>query len=166
MDGMSGIRAYSYESLLKIHLTTRYSYALDTLVQTVKKDLSVQTIKMEIKPLAKKSLQFNNLLEYLVQYTRRFIRVLILYEPVKTFMLGSLVFLIPGFALVLRFFYFFVSGIGRSGHIQSLVIGAMLVILGSIIFSLSIIAMLVDFNRKQNEHLLYTQKRDYYQRHK
>ena len=137
-DAISGFRAYSKEALLRIHVSTGYSYTLDTLVQAAKKGLAIQSIDIETNPPTRKSRLFKNIIQYMLISSLNFARILIIYEPVKSFLLPSLIFFIPGFLLLVRYLYLFING-NRNGHIQSIVAGALFCILGAIIFSLGII---------------------------
>ncbi len=160
-DVISGFRAYSKEALLKIHVTTRYSYTLDTLVQAAKKGLMIRSIDIETNPPTRQSRLFKNIIQYVLISSVSFARILIIYEPVKTFLWGSSLLFLPGFLLIARYLYFFFGG-DRAGHLQSIVAGALLIILSAIIFSLGIIAMLIDMNRIYHEQVLYLKKKELY----
>ena len=90
-----------------------------------------------------------------------FVRVLIIYEPVKTFFFISTILFSPGFFLIARYLFFFFGG-SRGGHLQSIVAGALLIILSAIVFSLGIIAMLIDLNRILLEKMLYIKNKEVY----
>jgi UPF0716 family protein affecting phage T7 exclusion len=69
-----------------------------------------------------------------------------------------MVFLILGTILVLRFFYYYFAGSG-SGHVQSLIIAAVLLIVGFQTMLIGLLADLIGFNRKILEEVLYRLRR-------
>lgn len=158
-DTISGFRAYSVEALLHINVVTKFSYTLDTLVQAAKKNLRVTSIPIVVNPPTRPSRLFDNIWTHVIISLVNFIRVFIIYEPFKTFFYSSLIFLIPGSAFIVRFLYYYFIGQG-GGHVQSVIGGAMLVIIGAGVFGFSIVAMLISNNRAYVEHLLYLRKKD------
>jgi hypothetical protein len=76
------------------------------------------------------------------------------YQPLKTLTLVSLLFLVPGFLIGVRFLYFWLSGTG-AGHIQSLILAAILVIIGFQVLTLGLVADLMAANRRLLEDTLY-----------
>ena len=74
------------------------------------------------------------------------LRVYAIYEPFRTFLYLSLIFLVPGVILGVRFVYFYVLGLG-GGHIQSLIATAILIISGVLFIVLGVIAELLKTNR-------------------
>jgi glucose-6-phosphate-specific signal transduction histidine kinase len=86
-----------------------------------------------------------------------------MYKALKVFSFIGLVFLLPGLFLGVRFLYFFIfNPPGAGGHIQSLILAAVLIILSFIFFMLGILADLISSNRKLIEKLLiYSRQQKY-----
>jgi hypothetical protein len=86
------------------------------------------------------------------------LRIYSMYNPLKVFfVLGGALFL-AGFALGLRYlFYYFVEG--SSGHVQSLILSAILLILGFQILVIGLAADLIAANRRLSEEILYRLRR-------
>ena len=81
-----------------------------------------------------------------------------MYRPLMVFTLISLIFLLAGLLGSGRFLYFYVIGQG-AGHVQSLILSAVLLIVGFQIFLIGLVADLIGFNRKVLEEILYRLRR-------
>jgi uncharacterized membrane protein len=78
-----------------------------------------------------------------------------LYQPFRTFMLFSALFLIPGVFLLARFCYYYVIRQGQgTGLVQSVVVGGVCVVIAVQMFVLGILADLLSANRTLIEDLL------------
>jgi len=86
------------------------------------------------------------------------VRVFAMYEPFKTFFFISNLFFAPGFLLGLRFIYFYLLEGSTSGHIQSLILMAVLLIVGFQVFLIGLLADLIANNRKLIEKILRDRK--------
>ncbi len=89
-DAVSGFRAYSKAALEKLHVTTSYSYTLDTLVQAAHKGLRIKSLIIETNPPTRKSRLSKNVFQYIALTAINFIQVMLIYEPRKVFVLGIL----------------------------------------------------------------------------
>ena len=77
-----------------------------------------------------------------------------MYEPLKVFSLAGLSTFSVGFAISLRFLYYYLIGEG-SGHLQSIILSAVLMIVGFQILLIGLMADVISANRKLTEELLY-----------
>ncbi len=160
-DTVSGFRAYSKEALMKLNVTTKFSYCLDTIVQASKKGLKIVSTSIETNPATRKSRLFKNIFQHMKKSAANIIRVYVIYEPFKTFLYISFLFFVPGIILLLRFLYYYFF-IGSAGKIQSLIIAAIFFILGSVMFALGVLADLIGVNRRLIEEELYLKKKEVY----
>ncbi|HPI03171.1 MAG: Undecaprenyl-phosphate mannosyltransferase [Candidatus Aerophobetes bacterium ADurb.Bin490] len=161
-DTVSGFRAYSKEAMLRLNITTKFSYVLDTIVQAERKNLNVASVPIETNTPLRRSRLFKNILQHVYKSGRNLLRCYIIYEPFMTFMWLTMFFLAPAMILLIRFLYFYVTN-GGAGHIQSLVISSFLFALSGIMFSLSIIAEIIGMNRTLIEEQIYLKKKEFYQ---
>ncbi len=162
-DTISGFRAYSREGLFKLNVFTSYSYTLVTIVQASKKGLKIASIPIETNPPTRSSRLFKNMFDHIRKSASNIIIAYVIYEPLRTFFAGSLVFLLPATILLGRYFFFLLQG-DSGGHIQSLVISAIGFNLAGILFVLGIIAGLIAHNRRLMEEILYFDKKQLYDR--
>ena len=156
-DTISGFRAYSYNSLMRLHVFTKYSYTLDTILQATKKGLKITTIPIDTNPPTRKSRLFKNMFHHIYRSAQNIIVAYIVYEPFRTFFTLALVFFIPAMILLIRFLIFFAQGAG-DGHVQSLVVSVIGFNVMAVMFALGIIGELISRNRQLMEVILYNQK--------
>ncbi len=162
-DTVSGFRAYSKETLLKLNITTKFSYVLDTIVQASKKGLKIESIKIRTNAPTRKSRLFKNIFEHMIKSAVNVLRCYVVYEPFKTFMSLALVTFIPALVVSSRFIFYYLQGNG-GGHIQSLILAAILYIISGLMFTLGILAELLGTNRRLMEEQLYLKKKEMYGR--
>jgi ABC-type spermidine/putrescine transport system permease subunit II len=95
---------------------------------------------------------------YLAQSSATILRAYTMYRPLRVFTLLSLLLLLAGVVIGIRFLYFFATGNG-AGHIQSLILSAVLLIVGFQTLLIGLVADLIGFNRKILEEVLYRLRR-------
>lgn len=153
-DATSGFRAYSRRALLEINPTSRFSYVIDTLIQAGKKGLSVSFIPIKANKPTRKSRLAKNTFVHLRQSTINILMVYLLYEPLKVFLFLAFLFFFIGSAPIVRFLIFYFQGNG-SGHIQSLILGALLCLTGIQFFGIALVGKILSKHRELLENVLY-----------
>lgn len=160
-DMVSGFRAYSKEAMLRLNVTTQFSYVLDTIMQASKKGITIVSIPIKTNAPTRKSRLFKNIFQHMKKSAANILRCYSIYEPFRTFLLGSLVFFTPALILLFRFLWYYSNGYG-SGKIQSLIISAILFFLGGLMVCLGILGDLIGTNRRLIEEQLYLKKKEMY----
>jgi glycosyltransferase involved in cell wall biosynthesis len=153
-DATSGFRAYSREAALRLNIITDFTYTLETIIQSGKKPITIVSVPTRSNRPTRPSRLFSGLLQYLRRQIPSMLRLYMVYQPLKTFTFLSLAFLVPGLLLGVRFLYFYVFGTG-AGHVQSLILAAILLIVGFQVFILGLVADLLAANRRLLEDALY-----------
>jgi len=153
-DVTSGFRAYSREAALRMNILSEFSYTLETIIQSGKKPITVVTVPTRSNPPTRPSRLFSGMAQYLRLQIPTILRLYMVYQPLRTFTLVSMVFILPGLLLGLRFLYFWVYRQGI-GHVQSLILAAILLIVGFQVFILGLVADLQAANRRLLEDTLY-----------
>lgn len=161
-DTVSGFRAYSRDSLMRINVQTRFSYVLDTIMQCSIKNLKMVSVPIHTNEPTRKSRLFKNMLQHMVKSGTNLINIYVVYMPFPTFFILSLLLFIPSILIMGRFVYFFIMNDGIVGHVQSLIASAILFITAVLFLVLGIIANLIKVNRQLIEENLYIQKKNYY----
>lgn len=157
-DAASGFRAYSRESLMRLNTITRFSYCTETIIQAGYKRLKIASVPVDTNPKLRESRLFNSTWEHIVKSGMTIVRAYIMYKPYVVFTtLGSVLFLL-GLIPFARFIYFGIQGEG-GGHIQSLLVGSLLMIAAFLCVVLNIIADLIRINRVLTEDNLEQTKR-------
>jgi glycosyltransferase involved in cell wall biosynthesis len=157
-DATSGFRAMSREAALRLNIMSDFTYTLETIIQAGKKRLPVTHIPIASRPALRSSKLFSSTPSYVKRSAATILRIYALYEPLKVFSyLGGLLLLI-GSAIGVRFLYFYFSGHG-SGHVQSLMLTVILVIIGFFTVLVGLMADLIGGNRALLEDVLYRLRR-------
>lgn len=157
-DAASGFRARSREAAIKTHIFTDFSYVIETIIQAAKKKISITWIPIKVNPRTRESRLFKNNWGHIKQSAATIIRVFAMYDPLKFFSFAGGVFFFFGLIIILRFIYIVIFDSGASGHIQSLIVASILIIIGFQIVMIGIVADLIASNRKLHEEILYRLK--------
>jgi len=156
-DTTSGFRAYSAEAATKLVVFNRYTYTLETIIQAGHMDMRIGHVPIQVNPTTRQSRLISSVPGYVWRSVSIILRSYVTYKPLRTFFYTALVPIIIGLAICLRFVYYFFTGRG-SGHIQSLLLAAILLVIGFHLFSLGILADLSSANRKLIHEILYLVK--------
>ena len=151
-DAVSGFRAFSRNAALNINIFTDYTYTLETIIAAAKKKMRIVSVPVAVNPRTRESRLMKNTYSYLKMSASSLVRIFAIYEPLKTFGLMGVIICLPGLFFIVRFLYFVSTGHGN-GHIQSLVIGTLISLVGFQIIILGVIADLIGFNRKLLEKI-------------
>lgn len=159
-DVTSGFRAYGRDAALRLNIFSGFTYTLESIIQAGNNQLAVAHVPIQANGPTRRSRLFSNMATYLRRSIATILRIYVLYQPLRTFLyLGGVIFLV-GMLGVLRFMYFWFSGTGQ-GHIQSLTMSGVLLIIGFQVWMLGIVADLISVNRRLSEEILYrTKKRE------
>ncbi|MBN2201749.1 glycosyltransferase family 2 protein [bacterium] len=157
-DVTSGFRAMSREAAMRLNILSRFTYTLETVIQAGKKNMAVTHVPVRTNAQTRPSRLFSNIGSYLKRSVTTMIRIYALYEPLKIFLsIGGAVFGL-GFLLGLRFLWFYFTGSG-TGHIQSLILAAVLMIVGFQVAMIGLLSDLIAANRRLIEDVLYRMKK-------
>ena len=146
-DAPSGFRAYSREAAMHLNVINEYTYTLETIVQAGRSKIAMESVPVRTNEELRPSRLFHSMLGYVKRSMVTIVRAYMMYKPVKFFgIIGGSIFAL-GTVLGIRFLYYFFNGSG-SGHIQSLILCSMLIMLGSETIILGFMASLIAANRK------------------
>ena len=152
-DVTSGFRAFSREAALRMNVVSEFTYTLETVIQAGIKQLAVTHVDIDVNPVTRPSRLFPNIRSYVVRSAVTIVRIYALYNPLRVFVLIGGALLLGGFGIGMRFtIYYFLDG--GAGHIQSLILAAVMLITGFQAILFGIIADLVGSNRRMIEDAL------------
>lgn len=164
-DATSGFRALNRETALRLMILTRYSYTLETLIQAGKKGLRVAAVPIDVNPPTRESRLVRSTWSYVRRQALTILRIYTLYEPLRSFALLASPLLAVGAFLLLRFVYYYLTEQTYMGrHVQSVVVGSMLVTVGFLIVLFGFLADVNATNRYLLEQLLYRQRKQEYEK--
>jgi len=157
-DAPSGFRAISREVALTLNVFSAYTYTLETIIQAGQKNLTVVSVPIRVNGDLRPSRLVRSITSYVQRSIVTMCRIFIVYKPLRFFLTVSVAPLVSGAAIAGRFLYYYFTGNG-SGHVQSLIFAAVLLIVGFLIFLLAIIADLLSVNRRLLEDLQQRERR-------
>jgi glycosyltransferase involved in cell wall biosynthesis len=165
-DAPSGFRAYSREAAIRLNIVTKFSYAMETIIQAGNKRLSIASVPIVVNPKTRESRLFKSNWEHVYKSGTAIMRAFVMYRPFVVFGMLGLALLAAGAIPFIRFLYFELTGDNEGArHLQSLIAGSVLLIASFIAFTLGIVADLIRINRtlieeslEHGKHLRFDQK--------
>ena len=127
-DAASGFRAYSRESLMVLNTITRFSYCMETIIQAGNKKLRIASVPVNTNPKTRESRLFASTGEHVLKSAGAIIRAFIMYKPYLIFTWLALFFGVLGILPFARYAVLMAQD-AAGGHVQSLLLGAVLLIL-------------------------------------
>ncbi len=146
-DAPSGFRAFSRNAAMQLNVFDNYTYTLETIIQAKAKGLILKCVPIRVNPDLRKSKLVKNMFDYIRRSMFTMIRMFIIYRPFRFFAILAGMFLLVGALIGLRFLYYFVFESG-AGHIQSLILSAILIITGVQVGVIAVLSELLSINRK------------------
>jgi glycosyltransferase involved in cell wall biosynthesis len=153
-DATSGFRALSREAALRTLVLSQYSYTLETLIQAGAHRLPVEFVPVRTNPVTRPSRLMRSIPHYLANSAANIIRAYAMYQGLRIFTASGGALLAGGLALSLRYLYFVLIGQG-GGHVQSVILAAILLITGFQVLLIGILADLIGSNRRILEEINY-----------
>ncbi|MDD1779489.1 MAG: glycosyltransferase family 2 protein, partial [Candidatus Helarchaeota archaeon] len=158
-DATSGFRAMTREVALRTNVVSDYSYTLETLIQAGNQRRRVTSVRIQTNPPRRPSRLMRGTSDYLVHSTATILRSYTMYRPLRVFSTVGLILFLLGAALVVRFLVYYFQGLG-GGHVQSLILAAVLLIVGFQTGLIGLVADLISKNRRLLEEILYRMRKD------
>ena len=153
-DATSGFRALNREAALRTIVYSKFSYTLETVIQAGRSRLRVATVPVRVNGKLRESRLAGSTWQYLKRSTATILRIYAMYNPLRVFFFIGGSSCLLGVLLGLRYLYFYVTA-AASGHIQSLILSAILMIVGFQVMVIGLVADLIGANRRLNEDILY-----------
>jgi glycosyltransferase involved in cell wall biosynthesis len=149
-DVVSGFRAISRDAALRLNIISPYSYTIEMVIQAGKKNMAITHVPISTNAKTRESRLFKSIPNFINRQLSSMIRMYAMYEPLRVFFSIGLMLSFIGVLPIVRFLYFYFTGDG-GGHLQSLVLGSVLLIIGFITFMIGLVADLISFNRQLTE---------------
>ncbi|MCD7813089.1 MAG: glycosyltransferase family 2 protein [Lachnospiraceae bacterium] len=153
-DAPSGFRAFSREAAMRLNVTNEYTYTLETIIQAGRVKIAQTSVPIRTNEELRPSRLFKSIPSYIKKSVVTILRAYIMYSPLKTFSIISVIPFAAGLILGIRFLVFFFTGHGN-GHMQSLILCAILIMMGFMTFVIGLQADLIAKNRKLLEDIQY-----------
>jgi glycosyltransferase involved in cell wall biosynthesis len=145
-DTTSGFRAYNREAALQVQVVSKFTYTLETVIQAGRMLVAIDHVPIRTNPKLRESRLFKSISSYVRTNAASIFRVYTMYEPLRVFLAAAAVVALIALGVWGRFLVLFVQGEGQ-GHVQSVVLGAMLFVVAVQLAALGVIGDLLANNR-------------------
>jgi glycosyltransferase involved in cell wall biosynthesis len=153
-DAPSGFRAFSREAARRLYVFSDYTYTLETIIQAGQKNMAITSVPVHVNVEIRPSRLITSMPAYLRRSIVTIVRIFVIYKPFRFFMAIGMVVFGLGLLVALRFVYFYAIGEG-AGHVQSVILGGLLLGMGFQTMLVAFIADLLGANRKLLEEVRY-----------
>ncbi len=157
-DTTTGFRAYNREAALRLNIISEYTYTLESIIQAENKNLAVANIIINTNPVERPSRLFKSIPEYIKRSLITIVRIYAMFNPFSIFLRMGTLFMIISGILGVRFLFDYLTA-GGEGKIQSLILVAILSIIGFQLIIVGIVADLISANRRLIEDMLLRVKK-------
>jgi glycosyltransferase involved in cell wall biosynthesis len=153
-DATSGFRAMTRDAALRTFVLSGYSYTLETLIQAGASRMTLEYIPIHINPQTRPSRLMRSIPHYLRKSGATILRSYTMYRPLRVFSMLGVTLIAAGTVPGIRFLYLMSIG-QRVGHVQSLILAAILLVVGFQVMLIGLLADLLSCNRKLLEEVIY-----------
>src|SRR2546423_1998948 len=153
-DTTSGFRAYNREAAIQLQVVSKFTYTLETIIQAGKNLVAVDHVPIRTNPRTRESRLFPSMWSYVRRNTVSIFRVYSTYEPLRVFMAAAAVVGLIAAVIWIRFAWFYVVEGEGKGHVQSLILGAVLFIAAVQLAALGIVGDILAAGRVLQQRTL------------
>jgi glycosyltransferase involved in cell wall biosynthesis len=145
-DTTSGFRAYNREAALQLQVVSKFTYTLETIIQAGKMTVAVDSVPIRTNPKTRESRLFPSMWAYVRRNGVSIFRIYSMYEPLKVFLTAAAVVGLLAVIVWARFLVAWIDGDGK-GHVQSLILGAVLFNAAVVLAALAVMSDLLSGQR-------------------
>ncbi|MEA2142247.1 MAG: hypothetical protein QOI64_677 [Solirubrobacteraceae bacterium] len=145
-DTTSGFRAYNREAALALQVVSKFTYTLETIIQAGKLTVAVDHVPVRTNEKTRESRLFPSMSSYVRRNGVSIFRIYAMYEPLRVFMTAAVIVAVLALAAWSRFIIAMITGDG-GGHIQSLILGAVLFNAAVVLAALGVLGDLLSGQR-------------------
>ena len=145
-DTTSGFRAYNREAAIQMLVVSKFTYTLETIIQAGKQLVAIDHVPIRTNPKTRESRLFPSMGAYVRRNAVSIFRIYAQYEPLRVFWSLSALIGVVALAVWVRFVISYIDG-GGKGHVQSLILGAVLFIAAVVLWALGVIGDLLAAQR-------------------
>jgi glycosyltransferase involved in cell wall biosynthesis len=152
-DATSGFRAYNREAALQLLVVDNFTYTLESLIQAGKMLVAVDEVEIDTNPKTRDSRLFASTGAYVRRNAPTILRIYARYEPLRVFVTAGLIVLLGAFAAWMPFLIDWIFNGDSTGHVQSLILGAVLFIAAVQLFALGVLGDLLAGQRVMTQRV-------------
>jgi hypothetical protein len=164
-DASSGFRAFSRECALRLNPFIGHTYTHQTLIQAAHSDMVVKEVPVTFRRSARDggaSRLIGGVGSHIVRSLTTIIRTLTAYRPLAVLGRLGVVFLIGAGAIGLIPALSWIEQGSTEGHLQSLIVAAVLALVGLQLIVLGLLADALSSSRRLTEEVLFLLKSDHF----
>ena len=161
-DAPSGFRAFSREAAMRINVVNDYTYTLETIVQAGREKMAITSVPVRTNGELRPSRLFNSIWGYVKKSMLTILRAYMMYKPLKSFTFLASIPTVIGLFIGIRYLYYMAVGV-VGGHVQSLILGCTLIIIGFLTLMIGLMADVIAANRKLLQDTQYHARRSEYE---
>jgi glycosyltransferase involved in cell wall biosynthesis len=151
-DTTSGFRAYNREAAMQMAVVSKFTYTLETIIQAGKLLVATDHVAVRTNPRTRESRLFPSMWSYVRRNTVSIFRIYAQYEPLRVFMTVAIILFVLALIPFGRFFVTYLTGNGQ-GHVQSLILGAVLFNAAVVLAALGILGDLLYAQRMMSQRI-------------
>ena len=153
-DAPSGFRAYSRDAALRLNVVNEYTYTLETIIQAGHNKMAMTSVPIRTNAETRPSRLFSSMWRYMKRSATVITRSFVMYSPLRFFSILGTILMLIGTVLGVRFLIYMGMGDG-DGHIQSLILTAILLLGGFQTITIGLLGDTIAANRKIMEDMQY-----------
>ncbi len=157
-DAVSGFRAMTREAAIKTHIVTGFSYTIESILQAASKGLKIEFVPITTNAVTRPSRLFRSKTQFVFRSALTMVRVFFMFRPLAVLLWISGILAVIGGVPIVRFLILWMID-GGKGHIQSLVLGGVFIVLSAMTAVAGFLADLMATNRRLLEMTLEKVKR-------
>lgn len=157
-DAPSGFRAFSRDGAMRLHVINEYTYTLETIIQAGREKIAITSVPIRTNAELRPSRLFHSMRSYVKKSALTIIRAFMMYKPLKFFGIIGMIPFTMGFILGVRYLIYLASD-PYTGHVPSLILAAILLLIGVQTFIVGLHADVMAANRKLIEEVKYHVKK-------
>lgn len=151
-DAPSGFRAMSRSAAMRLNVFSGYTYTVETIIQAGQKGMAITSVPIGVNGDLRPSRLVKSIPSYVRRSLETIVRIFLAYKPMRFFMVPALVLGTGGLAIGVRFLWLYATG-GGGGHVQSLILAAVLILAAFQMALVGFLAELMSVNRKLLEDI-------------
>lgn len=147
-DAPSGFRAISRTAAMQLNVFNEYTYTLETIIQAGQRGMAITWVPIRTNGYLRPSRLVKSIPSYIKRSILTILLIFMTYRPLRFFLaLGSLPFSLGTLIGVRWLILFFLEGAAKA-RVPSLVLAAILILIGFQLWIFGLVAELLSVNRK------------------
>ena len=147
-DATSGFRALSRAAAKRIRILDDYTYTIDMIISSGRKNMKIISVPIEVNPMTRDSRLIDSIFDYVIRSIKTIFRIFIIYSPLRFFSIIGTIFSFVGISLCVRWLVLFYVFEHTRTHMPSLVLASITISIGFLFYGIGILSDLISVNRE------------------